>query len=517
MKAKKGTDFDKTIKILLICIIAAVILLVSAGVGLIVAQGGFSGNNSSYTGKPNGHIIGGESSVISNTDQQINNLSSNVSSSENSSSLDENPNETGNKSYTPSTVTLTLYGSSGYGVTWQTVGEPKNSVVQISKGNSFNKNNYKEFKATVTKEQSYNALGSSYNYYVSKAVITGLQTGTTYTYRCYDKTTKTEGDVFSFKTRSNSSSFKFVHLSDTQTAASNAQSPDGSGTGDFVANNTMVGIAQNAFNPEFMLHTGDIVEWSKYESYWNAMINTNKNYFAGLPVMTLSGNHETTYRNGMSEINKHFNYDIPSQFRDDVSKGFSYYFDYGNTRFIMLDTNNLTNNKLPTAEYNWLVSTLNNNNKKWTIVSIHNPMYSVGAYGSDPNKNAAALGLRAQLGDLFAQKGVDLVLQGHDHTYSNTYPIGVGGTIQTDYESETINGVTYRKNPNGVIYAMHGPSGNQQRSEYSNVESKYYEYHSGSRMASWAEIEVTDSLLTVKVYYYDAGQAKLRFSYGIKK
>ena len=529
MKEKiKGNG--KALVITLICVIVGAVALLGVS-GVIVANnlGWFANNSSEQSSTANGSaigsIIGSDSNsssdtTLDNTQNGSSNSSQNTGNQGEGTTPDKdtaNGTPSFDSGYIPTTVTLTLHGTNAYGVTWQTAKLPTGSVVQVSKGSSFNEKSYTEFKATVTEEQSYNAWGSSYSFYVSKAVIKGLEPGTTYTYRCYDKTSKMKGDSFSFKTKSKSSSFKFIHLSDTQVSAGDSQSPDGSGTGDFVANNTMLGISKNGFKPEFILHTGDIVEWSKYESYWDSMINTNKKYFAGMPVMALSGNHETTYRNGTSEIYKHFNYDIPSRFKQNASKGFSYSYDYGNTKFIMLNTNNLVNNKLSDADYNWLADTLKYNDKKWTIVSMHHPMYSVGSWGADPSKNAVSLSLREQLSDLFAQEGVDLVLQGHDHVYSNTYPIGVGGTVQTDYESETIKGVTYHKNPNGVIYAMHGPSGNQLRDENSNLESKYYEYHSGSGKASWAEIEVTDSLLTVKVYNYNAGQTKLAFSYGIKK
>lgn len=62
----------------------------------------------------------------------------------------------------------------------------------------------------------------------------------------------------------------------------------------------------------FFLHTGDIVEWSKYESYWKYMLDYNSQYLMSYPLMAISGNHETSYRNGSNELFKHFNYNIPT-------------------------------------------------------------------------------------------------------------------------------------------------------------------------------------------------------------
>ena len=136
-------------------------------------------------------------------------------------------------------------------------------------------------------------------------------------------------------------------------------------------------------------------------------------------------------------------------------------------------------------------------------------MNFIGVYGSDSSRNAIALALREQLGDLFAENGVDLVIQGHDHAYSKTYPIGVDGVINNQPTYETINGINYCTNANGVIYSMHGPAGNQTRTPYATIETEFYETYSGSQASSWAEIEVTEELLTVKVYYYNKGNPTL--------
>ena len=64
---------------------------------------------------------------------------------------------------------------------------------------------------------------------------------------------------------------------------------------------------------------------------------------------------------------------------------------------------------------------------------------------------------------------------------------------------------------------MHGPAGNQTRTPYATIETEFYETYSGSQASSWAEIEVTEELLTVKVYYYNKGNPTLWTSYGIKK
>lgn len=418
----------------------------------------------------------------------------------------------------PQAVTLSLYDETSYGITWNTNGKPGEPVVRISKGERFDSKSFREIKAEYTIEYTFLKSGEKKTeYYVLKAVVNGLESGETYTYNCCDLKYGSCSENFTFTVKErDASSFKFIHVSDSQTSASSYLDPleDGNGSG-WAYNDTWTAIKKNGMNMDFVLHTGDIVEWSKYESYWRNMINFNSKYFASIPNMPLSGNHESTYRNGEYEIYKHFNMKLSEQ---NTALGVYYSFDYGNAKFIMLDTNNLSNNMIKQEQYDWLVDTLKNNKQKWIIVSMHNPMYSVGQWGSDPSKNTISLALRSQLSDLFAEYGVDLVLQGHDHTYSKTYPIGMNGAVNTELVYETVSGVPCCTNANGVIYAVNGASGNQGRSVV-NADAGIYELYSNAKNSSWSEIEVTQDTLIVKVYYCYMGTKTpvLWEQYGIKK
>ena len=181
----------------------------------------------------------------------------------------------------------------------------------------------------------------------------------------------------------------------------------------------------------------------------------------------------------------------------------------------MLNTNDLTGNKLKNEQYNWLVNELQNNTATWTIVAMHNPMYSVGKYGADETRNAISLALRAQLQSIFAQYGVDIVLQGHDHAVSRTYPIDGNGQPQTE-TWQTENGVNYYVNPNGVLYLMNGTSGGQARSPYA-IDASLYQYAEGSKASSWAQFEISGNEMKVSVNYYTASGVLSYQTWGIKK
>ena len=89
--------------------------------------------------------------------------------------------------------------------------------------------------------------------------------------------------------------------------------------------------------------------------------------------------------------------------------------------FIALNSQMLLSNRRDsTRQVKWIEEVLTQNTKKWIIVFMHHPVYSSG-WGRDNRR------LRTALKPIFQKYGVDLVLQGHDHTYArggNNIPIG---------------------------------------------------------------------------------------------
>ena len=112
--------------------------------------------------------------------------------------------------------------------------------------------------------------------------------------------------------------------------------------------------------------------------------------------------------------------DVP----DDSLKETVYYVDYQGVRFISLDSNIETAKQVP-----WLRKVLQNNPNRWTIMTFHHPMYS-------PASNRDNKEMRQQWKPLLDEFKVDLVLSGHDHTYSRTGLVDLKGVknIPTGYQ-----------------------------------------------------------------------------------
>ncbi len=387
--------------------------------------------------------------------------------------------------YKPMSLTVTLYDTenSVYGFTYNTQYQPLRPVIQLAKGTEFT--DYVEYPARLEKASTYTTSDTQYNYYIVKAEIE-LEEGETYTYRAYDKYVDVGTEIATLRTKDLSAeAFSFAHLSDSQSSSNSGE----------LFGKVLERLAETQ---DFVVHTGDVVENSKHEKEWENMLDGNFKYLSKLPVMAISGNHETTYKNGSNETYKHFNNKLPAQ--PDTKLGYYYSFTYGNAKFIMLNTNRLTGVSLTDDQYEWLVSELENNTATWTFVAMHNPVYSAGNYGSDPAKNGISLALRKQLQGIFADYGVDVVLQGHDHIVSRTYPIDKNGEpVEENWEKT--DGVRYSVDPAGVLYVMNGPAGNQSRSPNGYMDETLYEYAQSSKACSWAEFEVNGNSLVVTVKY----------------
>lgn len=112
------------------------------------------------------------------------------------------------------------------------------------------------------------------------------------------------------------------------------------------------------------------------------------------------GNHDVYTRNGRPELNE------PAF----GMKGRNYVVRRNGVRLVFVNSNRL--------RLRWLRRALSGRrNNRWKIVVFHHPVYSPGhEHGPTP-------GFRRLLNPIFRAKGVDLVLNGHDHIYAVTKPI----------------------------------------------------------------------------------------------
>ena len=107
--------------------------------------------------------------------------------------------------------------------------------------------------------------------------------------------------------------------------------------------------------------------------------------------------------------------------------GGDYYYSYGEGLFVVLNTNNYN-----VAEHQKTIEEAVKAypDAKWRIVTIHQDIYGSGLDHSDTD----GMILRTQLTPVFDANDIDVVLQGHDHTYSRSKMLYGDGQTHGKYE-----------------------------------------------------------------------------------
>ena len=107
--------------------------------------------------------------------------------------------------------------------------------------------------------------------------------------------------------------------------------------------------------------------------------------------------------------------------------GGDYYYSYGPGLFIVLNTNNYN-----VAEHEKAIAeaVASDPDAAWRVVTIHQDIYGTGLDHSDTD----GMILRTQLTPVFDRYDIDMVLQGHDHTYSRSKLLYGDGQTHNNYE-----------------------------------------------------------------------------------
>jgi hypothetical protein len=184
--------------------------------------------------------------------------------------------------------------------------------------------------------------------------------------------------------------------------------------------------------PNFFIIPGDLVDTGPNKKHWT------EHFFPGLnPIASrvaffpIIGNHEQ---------NAKFYYDYVSC----PAPEYYYTFKYGNAQFFMIDSNKECGPE--SEQYKWLEQQLADSTATWKFVSYHHPSYSSDEddYG-DMWHGKSEYGDRRlrPLSNLYDKYGVDIVWNGHIHSYERTWPLLADKPVER----------------NGTIYMVTGGGG----------------------------------------------------------
>lgn len=299
-------------------------------------------------------------------------------------------------------------------------------------------------------------------------ILSGLTPGKTYAYSVGSGANSSEW--FSIKTAEEGTApFTFLWLGDTQGPIS-----------------SYARIIRQAYRktPEasFMIFTGDLVDGGSstmlHDDEWGEWHRAAAFIPSEVPVVATPGNHEfyDPQVRQNRDLNKYwrFGFTLPANGPAGLEET-TYSFDYQGVRFIILSSDDMIRNEeFARGTTEWVENLLRNNPCRWTVMAFHHPFFSTSAKRDNRP-------VRDNLKPLVDRYGVDLVLNGHDHTYAR-------GTAMPE-------GTERKGKAAGTVYvvSVSGPKQYQQDAKpwwdlgYTNTQL-------------WQAISIDGNTLTYKAY-----------------
>lgn len=351
----------------------------------------------------------------------------------------------------------------------------------------------------IDKAVKFNGTSTAGNegHFSNKVTATGFKESTAYVYRLGDGTNWSE--VNNYTTRS-TSQYSVLVAGDPQIGASGSVASDGAG---WV--NTMNKATSQFPNASFLLSVGDQVNNGKEVTANTAgsLVNESEytqyflpTQFTSLPIAAIPGNHETYGDGHMS----HFNVPNMSTTYGTVAAsgpvigttGGDYYFTYGNTLYMMLNSNNVSED----GHMAFMKSAIAANpNVKWKVVSMHHSIYSSAEHQTDED----IITRRNILPAMFDTLGIDVVLDGHDHCYTRTYQM-LGGVAQPT----TLDANKAAINPKGTLYMTLNSASGSKYYDLLSPDRNYFEAIKDQlKVPTFSLMSITNNDLTISTYRTD--------------
>lgn len=213
-----------------------------------------------------------------------------------------------------------------------------------------------------------------------------------------------ESAVYTFQTAVDTDTpFSFIVLCDTQS------SPD-----------VVAAQAEHAWaqRPQFTLVGGDLVSDGTVKEHWTKHFFPNMHALnSRVALIPCLGNHDKDSK---------FYYDYFSM----PEPKYCYRFRYGNTEIFNIDSQRRMTRS--SEQYKWLDEALGNSTATWKIVCHHKPPYSSDEndYGDTTKERPIGGDFMLRMAvDLYEKHHVDIVWNGHIHSYERTYPLLQGKPV----------------------------------------------------------------------------------------
>lgn len=294
------------------------------------------------------------------------------------------------------------------------------------------------------------------HYYSSKVTFDGIEHGTNYLYRVGNSDGWSE--TYKLNTTDISQGYEVLFVSDPQI-----------GTGTIPTdrhgwNNTLEQAFSLYPNISFIANTGDMVDVATKEVEYDAYFAPSK--LTSYPTATAVGNHDIS-------ANYKYHYNEPNLSNYGVNEANSdYYFIYGNTLYLVLNTNN-TNNGEHAAFMRETIEATKDMDFDWTVAMFHQSIYSAAKQSTQEIN----IQRREELVPVIDELGIDIVLMGHDHCYVRSNHMK-NFEVQSTTTTRDLNGTEI--DPEGTLYlTTSSASGSKYYDivadyDYSAVQHQFY-------------------------------------------
>ncbi|WP_168120185.1 discoidin domain-containing protein [Paenibacillus sp. HB172176] len=315
-----------------------------------------------------------------------------------------------------------------------------------------------------------------------KVLVEELAPGMAYKYRVGADDNWSETGTFTTEAE-DEKTFDFLYMTDSQGGNSQEYS---------VWGNTLRNALEDYPNAKFLMMTGDQVDAGALEYQWLDYFGKAKDSLIHLPVMAAVGNHEGPYNDNYYY---HFNYPNDS-IANPLPPGSVYAYDYGDAHFMVLNTMDIgwddNQKKAFDQEVEWLKREVAQTDKKWKVVAFHKAIYSMGNHATDSDIQA----LRARMYPVFDELGIDVVLQGHDHTFMRSHQL-YNNQVVTDIDTD---GQGNPLNPDGTMYIVNNSAGTKFYELNNNANGFYADVFEQPHVAIYSGIHFTENSFTINSY-----------------
>ncbi|MBB5785519.1 purple acid phosphatase family protein [Jiangella mangrovi] len=317
--------------------------------------------------------------------------------------------------------------------------------------------------------------------------VDGLKADTEYVYRVGDL----EAGVWSAEGRfrtavGQNQDFSFLYYTDPQVQDDNAA---------FIRN---MRTAEQEHGDEFAftLAAGDLTEKGYAEGQLDTFYGGAQAGLSERMFLTVQGNHDRD-----ELLDPHF--DFPDTVFENV-----WSFDYGDAHFAVLNSDRDDPEELA-AQVEWLRRDMARARQTWRIVTFHKAMYAATDHVDDEDIDR----LREYWAPVFEDLRIDVVITGHDHSFSRGF---VRGGADATPASTQRDGRELFSNPKAPLYIVNGTAGSSKwykriqydaslfhnvAPDYSFIDKSSTTYDTVLQEQSYSVVRVTaDGRLSIDTY-----------------